>query len=167
VTTAPFPQQSATRDAYATPEDLQAGRVTGVGYAIPVKTGIPIAVYINETPAAPPVRADPAPAPVTQVIVQRPGLDPITTRIASASAGAAGVAAAVGHYAHELADFAHAAAGASLAVGVAAFGVAVLRGNTPKIDVHITNNNSNTGSTAHATASSNARSAAGWKNNVH
>lgn len=160
-----YPQQSADRTAYATKDDIEAGRVTGVGYAIPVESGIPIAVYVNDTPARP------APLPVVQqvapqqptVIVQRAGLDPVTTRIAAASAGAVGVAAAVGHYAHQLAEFAHAAEGAGIAIGVAAAGIALWKGSAPKIAVNVTANI--TGATAHG-GNANARSASGWKSST-
>lgn len=155
-----FPQQSADRTAYATQADIEAGQVTGVGYAIPVETGIPVAVYVNDVPPRP------APLPVVQqpaqqtVVVQRAGLDPVTTRIAAASAGAAGVAAAVGHYAHQLAEFAHAAEGAGIAVGIAAGGIALWRGSAPKISVSVTANI--TGATAHG-GNAESRSGSGWK----
>lgn len=151
-----FPQQSADRTAYATQADIEAGQVTGVGYAIPVETGIPVAVYVNDAPARP------APLPVLQqpaqqtVVVQRAGLDPVTARIAAGSAGAVGVAVAVGHYAHQLAEFAHAAEGAGVAIGVLAIGARLALGGSTKVSVTV--NNSNTGSSSSSSATSSSHS---------
>jgi hypothetical protein len=161
-----IPQQSAHRAAYATPGDIAAGQVTGIGYAIDVESGKPIAVYMNDTPPPPPPAAH-QPAPVPQpVIVQQAPRDPWTGRIAASGGAIAGVAATVGHYASELGQAAHAAEGIGIAVGVAALGISLLKGSSAKVTVNITN--SNTGSTSHATSNANAAStsASGWKNRL-
>lgn len=132
-------QQSARRDAYASPADIEAGQVTGVGYAVSVETGQPIPVYVNDTPPPPP------PAPVVpqaqpvvqQVVIQRRQLDPVTTRIAAASAGIAGTAWVVGEHAHQLAEAAHAAEALGAVLTAAAVAVAFLRGSQPKINVNV------------------------------
>lgn len=164
----PFSQQSAHRAAYATPDDLAAGNVTGVGIAIDVNTNRPVTVYMNEEPAraapTPPVQvpsAAPAPQPV---IVQQAPRDPWAARIAASGGTVAGVAAAVGHYAPELANLAHAVAPVGIAVGIGALGLSLLKGSSAKVTVNISN--SNTGSTSTSNATSNAHSAAGWKNNA-
>jgi hypothetical protein len=158
-------QQSADRTAYATQADLAAGQFTGIGIAIGVEDHKPVAVYMNDTPAPEPRAApqpQPAPAPV---IVQQAPRDPWPARIVASGGTIAGVAVAVGHYAHGLAEFAHAAEGAGLAVGVAAAAVSLLKGSSAKVTVNI--NNSNTGSTSHSTATSHASAASGWKNRAN
>jgi hypothetical protein len=153
-TTTGFQQQAAHRDAYATPEHVQTGNVTGVGYAVSVETGKPIPVYMNDTPPPPP----PAPivhtpAPQTVIVEQAPR-DPWPARILSGGGAVAGTAAVVGHYA---AGIAHVADATAVVAGVAAAGIALLRGSAPKVSVSV--NATITG----ASSSSTSRSASGWR----
>lgn len=153
-------QQPAHRDAYASPADIEAGQVTGVGYAVSVETGRPIPVYVNDTPPPPP------PAPlvpqqppiVQQVVVHRRQLDPITTRIAAASAGIAGTAWVVGEHAHQLAEAAHAAEGLGIAGAALFAGVALWKGTQPAINVNVSANitGANASSTSSSTSTSDA-----------
>lgn len=155
-----FPQQSASPDAYATAADVQAGQVSGVGYAVSVETGLPVPVYVNDALPAVPVRAELA--PVQQVVVQAAPRDPWPSRILASGGSLAGVTVAVGHYAPQLGQLGHAIQTAGIGIGLAAAGLYVLKGASPKVSVTI--NSSITGANASSTASSNARSAAGWKN---
>lgn len=155
-----FPQQSASPDAYATASDVQAGQVSGVGYAVSVETGLPVPVYVNDAVPAVPVRAELA--PVQQVVVHTPARDPWPARILASGGTIAGVTTAVGHYAPQLGQLGHAVQMAGIGIGVAAAGLYVLKGAAPKVSVTI--NSTITGANASSTASSNARSAAGWKN---
>lgn len=155
-----FPQQSASPDAYATAADVQAGQVSGVGYAVSVETGLPVPVYVNDTPTALPVPVQPA--PVQQVVVQAAARDPWPARILASGGTLAGVTVAVGHYAPQLGQLGHAVQAAGIGIGLAAAGLYVLKGAAPKLSVTI--NSSITGANASSAASSNAKSAAGWKN---
>lgn len=157
-----FPQQSASRDAYATAADVQAGQVSGVGYAVSVETGLPVPVYVNDVPPALPAPAQSTPVP--QVVVQAAARDPWPARILASGGTIAGITTAVGHYAPQLGQLGHAVQAAGIGIGVAAAGLYVLKGAAPKISVTI--NSSITGANATSTASSDARSAAGWKNHT-
>ena len=153
-TTTAFAQQAAHRGAYASPEHVHTGNVTGVGYAVSVETGRPIPVYMNDTPPpAPPAPVVQAPAPQTVIVEQTPR-DPWPARLLSGGGAVAGTAAVVGHYA---AGISHVAEGGAVLIGAAAVAVALMRNGAPKVNVNVT---------AHitgATSSSNSRSSAGWK----
>lgn len=163
-----FAQQSADRTAYATPADIEAGRVTGIGHAISVETGKAIPVYISDapTPQHPPA---PAPVPVQQptqptVVVPAPARDPWPARILSSGGTVAGITVAVGHYAPQLGQAAHALQMAGVAVGAATAGIYLLKGTTPKVNVTV--NSTINGATATANSTSHARTASGWKNTL-
>jgi len=128
-------------------------------YVVLAKTGRAELAYLpQQPPPAPAVQAPPEPT----VVVQQSRFDPVTTRIAAASAGIVGTAWVVGEHARQLAEAAHAAEGLGFAAAAVAVGVGVLRGSQPKIDVNVTANI--VGASASATSSSDARSVSGWKN---
>lgn len=131
-------------------------------YVVLAKTGRAELAYLPQQPP-PPAPAVQAPTEPT-VVVQQFRLDPVTTRIAAASAGVVGTAWVVGEHARQLVEAAHAAEGLGFAAAAVAVGVGVLRGSQPKIDVSVTANI--VGASASATSSSNARSVSGWKNHA-
>jgi hypothetical protein len=162
-TTNLIPQQSARQDAFATTDDIQAGRVTGVGYAVSVASGKPIPVYVSDTPppqSAPTPPTVPAAQP-QQVIVQQQPRDPWPARILASGGTIAGVAATVGHFATELGQAAHAGEAIGIGVGAAAAGLWLLKGSSPRVSVTI--NNSNTGASSSSSSTSSSSSASGWR----
>lgn len=150
--------------------DAEFGIPSGMGYAISAETGKAVLIYTstnqnytstNQTTPTLPAPA-PQPNPVQQVVVHTPARDPWPARILASGGTLAGITTAVGHYAPQLGQLGHAIQTAGIGIGIAAAGLYVLKGAAPKVSVTI--NSTITGANASSTASSNARSAAGWKN---
>jgi hypothetical protein len=110
---------------------------------------------------APPATLVPVQQPVQMVAAQR---DVWPARLLAGGAAASMVVGVAGSLAPELEQLGHGIQMAGFGVGAALAGLALLKGNAPKVAVNITN--SNTGATANSTASAGANAAAGWKNRI-
>lgn len=135
-----------------TPE-AEFGPEPGTGYVTDAKTGRVFLAHLPPPPE-PVIQFVPQPA-APPVVVQAPARDPWPARMLAGGAAVAGVAAAVGHFAAELGQAAHAAEIAGIGVGAAAAGIWLLKGTAPKVSVTI--NNSNTGSSSSSSSTSNSR----------
>jgi hypothetical protein len=142
----------ASLEPATTPADDNDGR--SPVYAVSAKTGLPELVWLPKPPPVALPQPIPAPPPV---VVQAPARDPWPARMLTGGAAIAGVAAAVGHFAAELGQAAHAAEIAGIGVGAAAAGIWLLKGTAPKVTVNISNSVTGSSSSANSSSTSDSR----------
>jgi hypothetical protein len=116
--------------------------------------------YYADQPTPPSIAPLPVPVQQPTQVVQAPR-DPWPARLLSGGAAVTSAAVAIGHYANQVGQLAHACEEVGVGFGALAVGIAVVRGVAPRVSVNVTNNV--TGSQSSASASSDSRSASGWK----